>query len=81
MATVKPAASVTGILLRSYDGGHSVFRVKQEDGTRKDYYVRHDDLTVTVDEWELAAFYECEDGENYLDHPPSVLGRKYQKDG
>lgn len=71
-AEVQPAAGVRGVLIRTADG-EMVFRVY--DGLERftDYEIRHDDLSVTIDADELAAFYKV--GErNILDHSPQVLG-------
>jgi len=74
-ATVTPANGVKGIIIRTVNGGYS-FRVYHDDQHNfTDYDIRHDNLTVTIDVDELAAFYEA--GERYvLDHSPEVLGLK-----
>ena len=68
-----PANGVTGMLLSSFDRTWT-FRVTHADGTLSDYRLRHDDMTVTIADDELAAF--CTDGDKIgiLDHSPEVLG-------
>ncbi len=74
-AEVKPAAGVKGVLIRTYHDNGLMFRVYHADGSFTDYEIRHDDLSVTIDEDALAAFYRV--GEhNILDHSPQVLGLK-----
>jgi hypothetical protein len=73
-AQVTPAAGVRGILIRTF-GGKIAFRVYTGDGEFIDYDIRHDDLSVTIDDDELAAFYRV-DGHDILDHSPQVLGLK-----
>ena len=71
-AKVLPAAGAKGILIRDPDG-KITFRVYHDHEHFTDYEIRHDDLSVTIDEDELAAFYKV--GEHYiLDHSPQVLG-------
>ena len=70
-AEVTPAAGITGLLLRDAGGG-ATLRVRAGDGFI-DYEIRHDDLRVTIDPDELAAFYKVGD-DNILDHDPQVLG-------
>lgn len=73
-AEVRPAAGVKGVLIRTI-GGAMVFRVYGAPDRFTDYEIRHDDLNVTIDADELAAFYTV--GErNILDHGPQVLGLK-----
>ncbi len=73
-STAKSAAGVSGMLIRGFDGALT-FRVYHEDKTFTDYEIRHDDLSVTIAEDELASFYT--DGDNFtLDHSPEVLGLK-----
>lgn len=69
---VRSAAGVRGVLIRTF-GGDMGFRVYRDDGEFTDYDIRHDDLAVTIDADELAAFYKL-DGGNVLDHSPEVLG-------
>lgn len=70
-AEVRPAAGVTGVLLRGA-GDPMIFRVRTGEGFT-DYEIRHDDLRVTIDADELASFYKI--GERHiLDHSPQVLG-------
>ncbi len=70
-ADVLPAAGVTGLLLRGA-GGPAILRVRTGSGFT-DYEIHHDDLRVTIDADELAAFYKVGD-DNILDHDPQVLG-------
>jgi hypothetical protein len=71
-AEVRPAAGMKGMLIRTADG-EMVFRVYDGPERFTDYEIRHDDLSVTIDADELAAFYKV--GEhNILDHSPQVLG-------
>ncbi len=73
VSEVTSAAGVKGILIRR--GSEFSFRVNNDDGTFTDYEIHHDDLSVTIDTDELAAFYT--DGEYFsLDHSPSVFGLK-----
>lgn len=60
-----------GVLLRAA-GSSMIFRVRTGAGFT-DYEIRHDDLRVTIDADELAAFYKVGD-DNILDHDPQVLG-------
>ena len=71
-AEVRSAAGVKGVLIRTADGA-TVFRVYDGRERFTDYELRHDDLGVTIDADELAAFYKV--GErDILDHAPQVLG-------
>ena len=71
-AEVRSAAGVKGVLIRTA-GGTMVFRVHDGPDRFTDYEIRHDDLGVTIDADELAAFYRV--GErDILDHDPQVLG-------
>lgn len=73
-AEVKPAAGVRGVLIRALNGT-MMFRVYHDRERFTDYEIRHDDLNVTIDKDELAAFYKV--GEHdILDHSPQVLGLK-----
>ena len=69
---VTDAGGVEGMLLRSMDGSY-FFRIYHADKTFADYRLRHNDLSITIEEDELASFYLLED-ENILDHSPEVLG-------
>jgi hypothetical protein len=69
------AAGVTGLLCRSIDG-RFFFRVNGNTDHFEDYYIRHDDMTITIAADELASFYKFEDGEGLLDHSSTVLGLK-----
>ena len=72
IAEVSSAAGIRGVLCKDIDGRH-FFRVYSADHSFTDYVLRHDDLTVTIAEDELASFYRI--GEDHiLDHSPSVLG-------
>jgi hypothetical protein len=68
----RPAAGVKGCLIRTIDS-QILFRVYHDAEHFTDYEIRHDDLSVTIDEAELAAFYTGSKG-NVLDHGPEVLG-------
>ena len=71
-AKVRSAAGVKGVLIRTFDGAVA-FRVYHDRERFTDYEIRHDDLSVTIDADELAAFYRV--GErDILDHDPQVLG-------
>ncbi len=73
-ADAKSAAGTKGTIIRALDGA-LMFRVYHGRERFTDYEIRHDDLSVTIDEDALAAFYKV--GENYiLDHSPQVLGLK-----
>ncbi len=67
-------AGVKGTLIRSFDG-EITFRVYHDNERFTDYEIRHDDLSVTIDEDALAAFYKT-GKRNILDHSPQVLGLK-----
>lgn len=73
-AEVTPAAAVKGVLIRSFNG-EIAFRVYHDHERFTDYEIRHNDLSVTIAEDELAAFYKIGDN-NILDHSPEVLGLK-----
>ena len=65
------ASGKKGILIRSL--GTFLFRVYNADHTFTDYEIKHDDLSVTIDQDSLATFYS--DGQRHvLDHSPEVLG-------
>lgn len=71
-AEVRSAAGVKGVLIRTADGA-TVFRLYDGSERFTDYELRHNDLGVTIDADELAAFYKI--GErNVLDDGPRVLG-------
>jgi len=77
-AEVRPAAGVKGVLIRTADGA-TVFRVHDGRERFTDYEIRHDDLGVTIDADEQAAFYRV--GErDILDHDPQVLGLRKIKE-
>lgn len=73
-AEVEPAAGAKGVLLRTFEGA-MVFRVYRDHEHFTDYEIRHDDLRITIDTDELAAFYKV-GGRDILDHSPQVLGLK-----
>lgn len=69
---VEPAAGIKGPIIRTFDGA-MMFRVYHDREPFMDYEIRHDDLSVTIDNDALAAFYEV--GDSYiLDHSPQVWG-------
>lgn len=68
------AAGVKGVLIRALDGA-MMFRVYHDRDRFTDYEIRHDDLSVTIDNDELATFYKVGE-EKILDHSPEVLGLK-----
>ena len=70
---VDSAAGAKGILIRSESG--FFFRIYKENGLFDDYKILHNDLSITINPDELAAFYHCED-HYILDHSPNVLGLK-----
>jgi hypothetical protein len=69
---MRSAAGVKGGLVRTVDS-QILFRLYHDAERFTDYEIRHPDLSVTIDETELAAFYTGEKG-NLLDHSPEVLG-------
>ena len=72
VALVKKAAGVSGVLIKDA-AGNFVFRVYGKGGGFTDYDIRDDELSVTIAEDELAAFYQFND-RFLLDHSPQVLG-------
>jgi hypothetical protein len=74
VATVSPAAGVTGFLLKRTDGSF-FFRVYGSSGDFADYDIRHDDLEVTISPDALASFYQIGD-RLFLDYSPEGLGLK-----
>ncbi len=72
VALVKKAAGVSGVLIKDA-AGNFLFRVYGKEGEFTDYDIRDDDLTVTIADDELAAFYQFDD-RFVLDHSPQVLG-------
>lgn len=72
VALVKKAADVSGVLIKDARGDF-VFRVYGKEGEFTDYDIRHDELAVTIAEYELAALYQFDD-RFVLDHSPQVLG-------
>jgi hypothetical protein len=75
-ATETPAGGVSGMLCKSIIDGRITFffRVTAANGETQDYDLRHDDLSITIAQDELASFYRLENGKQILDHPSSVLG-------
>ncbi len=67
------ADGVAGTLLRS-SGNNYIFRVYGKNGSFIDYAIRHDDLSITIDQDALASFYTLDEETAILDHSPSVLG-------
>lgn len=72
IAEAESAAGVKGVLIRMVDGAFA-FRVYHDKGDFSDYSIRHDELSVTIDSDELAAFYKMSE-HCILDHSPQVLG-------
>ncbi len=66
------AANISGVLIRSI-GGYK-FRVYGENSSFVDYEIKHDDLSITIDQDALASFYKVDEDTAILDHSPSVLG-------
>lgn len=73
-ASVLPAAGLTGILCRSFDGEY-FFRVKKGQRGFRDYRLAHSDLKVTISTDEEAALYRI-GADGVLDHAPETLGLK-----
>ena len=71
-AEIRPAAGERGMIIRALDGA-MMFRVYYDNEHFTDYEIRHDDLSVTIDEGALATFYKVGERE-ILDHSPEVLG-------
>ncbi len=74
MKKIEEAKGKKGCLLDSFNGNYH-FRLYNDDGTFKDYLLRHCDLSITIDD-EEACFYEDENGNLYLSHQPETLGIK-----
>jgi len=70
--SVESAAGVRGVIIRTL-GGALLFRVHHDRERFTDYEIRQDDLSVTIDTDELAAFYKV-GARDVLDHSPEVLG-------
>lgn len=72
------AAGVKGLLIKF--GNDCYFRVYGSDGDFKDYAIAHHDLAVTIDEKELATFYDVEskDYDGILDYSPEVYGGPWE---
>ncbi|MCJ8331110.1 MAG: hypothetical protein HRT89_16385 [Lentisphaeria bacterium] len=60
-----------GILCKSFDG-RFFFRVRDANGSFRDYTIAHSDLTIEIQD-EEAFIYE-KNGEYYIDHSPATLG-------
>ena len=73
-AKTESAEGVTGMLIHGIDGYS--FRVYGKEGSYIDYKIRHDDLSVTIDQDALASFYVLDGETAILDHSPSILGLK-----
>ncbi len=71
-AEIRSAAGQKGMIIRALDG-NMMFRVCYGNGRFTDYEIRHDDLSVTINEGALASFYKVGDRE-ILGHSPEVLG-------
>ncbi len=70
------AAGVEGYLIRDGINREWYFRVYEAGDKSKfvDYELRHLDLHVRIASEEMAAFYQDEDGNAWLDYSPEVLG-------
>ena len=63
-----------GIILRSLDGGPSLFRIYDSRGNFKDYEIIHHDLAVQILD-DTAEFLESADKKKfYLDYSRKILG-------
>jgi hypothetical protein len=78
VSEVKSAAGTSGVLIKLFGGGYA-FRIYHENGEFTDYDLNHDDLSVTIDQDELASFYTCEERHS-LDHAPSDFDLKKIED-
>ncbi len=69
------AAGTKGVLCRSFEDAKTLyfFRVYRDKETFDDYKLLHCDLSVTINENELASFYEDENGDKYLDETPETM--------
>lgn len=77
-AKTESAAGIKGTIIRAFDG-NMMFRVYYSNERFTDYAIRHDELNVTIDKDELAAFFEV--GEQHiLNHSPQVLGLRKVED-
>ena len=77
----KNANKQKGIILRSLDGGPSLFRIYDSRGNFKDYEIIHHDLSVQILD-DSAEFLESADKKKfYLDYSRKVLGQdmKYNR--
>jgi hypothetical protein len=64
-----------GIILRSIDGGPSLFRIYGKNHSFKDYEILHQDIQVQILD-DSAEFLESMDGETFvLDYSRKVLGQ------
>lgn len=78
-AEVTPADVTKDMIIHALDGA-LMFRVYHDGGCSTDYEIRHDDLSVAIDNDELATFYRAcprvdGDGEGHiLDHSPRCWG-------
>lgn len=75
MLKEQSAAGAKGILIRSFEDDKTVYflRIYHNNETFDDYKLLHCDLSVTIDEDELASFYEDENGDKYLDETPETM--------
>ena len=73
-AKTESAEGIKGILIHGVDGYS--FRVYGKDHSFVDYKIRHDDLSITIDQDALASFYFIDEETAILDHSPGVLGLK-----
>ena len=75
----RPANGLTGVLIFDSVDNSPIFRIydKNTEEGFKDYYIWHDDMTITIHKDELASLYDVQDeGEEFsiLDHRSDVLG-------
>ena len=73
---VTNAAGVEGFLIRDAIDHKWYFRVYEAGDKSRfvDYKLRHLDLQIRISSDEMAAFYQDEDGNAWLDYSPEVLG-------
>ena len=73
---VKSAQGVEGILICDAFDHKWYFRIYKDETKSEfvDYELRHQDLCVRIAPDEMAAFYQDEDGNAWLDYSPEVLG-------
>lgn len=73
IAEVRSANGTRGFLCESAVDGSHFFRVYETNGAFTDYYLRHQDLEVTISPDAMASFYRIGE-DRFLDHSPEVLG-------